>query len=73
VTVPKWCDIAKTSSSRELGPLNPDWFYVRAASLARKIYLRKGTGVGAFRKVYVLVCYGSGLFFGALGWFLVWL
>ena len=26
--------------------------YVRAASLARKIYIRKGTGVRAFEKVY---------------------
>ena len=32
--------------------MDPDWYYVRAASLARKIYLRGGTGVGAFTKVY---------------------
>ena len=52
VEVPKWADIAKTSVQRELGPLDGDWFYIRAASLARKLYLRQGTGVGAFRKVY---------------------
>jgi len=32
--------------------MDPDWYYVRAASIARKVYLRGGTGVGAFTKVY---------------------
>jgi len=27
-------------------PLNPDWYYIRAAAIARQIYLRKGAGVG---------------------------
>merc|ERR1712078_622156 len=33
-------------------PYDEDWFYTRAASVARKIYLRKGTGVGALKKWY---------------------
>ena len=52
IEVPKWADLVKTSTAKELAPYNPDWYYVRAASLARKIYLRGGTGVGAFTKVY---------------------
>jgi ribosomal protein S19E (S16A) len=28
------------------------WFHVCEASMARKIYLRQGIGVGAFRKIY---------------------
>uniref|UniRef100_A0A6T6M2D6 Uncharacterized protein n=1 Tax=Rhodosorus marinus TaxID=101924 RepID=A0A6T6M2D6_9RHOD len=50
--LPKWVDIAKTGTHKELAPYDPDWFYVRVASLARKVYLRQGTGVGAYRKVY---------------------
>ena len=50
--VPKWIDIAKTAPFKELEPYDEDYYYIRAASIARKIYLRQGTGVGAFRKVY---------------------
>lgn len=52
LAVPAWVDMAKTGSFKELAPYNPDWFYVRAASLARHIYLRPGAGVGALRMVY---------------------
>ncbi|KAH7144507.1 40S ribosomal protein S19 [Dactylonectria estremocensis] len=31
---------------------NIDWFYVRAASIARHVYLRKTVGVGRLRKVH---------------------
>eukprot|EP00930_Biecheleria_cincta_P094942 TRINITY_DN866_c0_g2_i1.p1 TRINITY_DN866_c0_g2~~TRINITY_DN866_c0_g2_i1.p1 ORF type:complete len:179 (-),score=45.42 TRINITY_DN866_c0_g2_i1:29-514(-) len=50
--LPKWADVVKTSKARELTPTDPDWLYVRTASMVRKIYIRKGMGVGAFRKVY---------------------
>ncbi|KAL2891443.1 40S ribosomal protein S19 [Ceratocystis lukuohia] len=33
-------------------PQNIDWFYVRAASVARHVYLRKTVGVGRLRKVH---------------------
>merc|ERR1712232_28348 len=52
LTLPKWVDLVKTGTQKELAPYDPDWYFVRAASLARHIYLRGGTGVGAFRKVY---------------------
>lgn len=29
ITVPKWVEYAKTASFKELGPLDPDWFYIR--------------------------------------------
>ncbi|CAJ1406886.1 unnamed protein product [Effrenium voratum] len=50
--LPKWADVVKTSKSKELPPYDPDWLYVRTASMVRKVYIRKGMGVGAFRKVY---------------------
>ena len=49
--IPKWADVVKTGVSRELSPYNPDWLYVRAASIARAIYIRGRSGVGALRKV----------------------
>eukprot|EP00929_Paragymnodinium_shiwhaense_P102506 TRINITY_DN656_c0_g3_i1.p1 TRINITY_DN656_c0_g3~~TRINITY_DN656_c0_g3_i1.p1 ORF type:complete len:163 (-),score=55.38 TRINITY_DN656_c0_g3_i1:85-573(-) len=50
--IPKWADIVKTGISKELAPYDPDWLYVRTASMVRKIYIRGGTGTGGFRKVY---------------------
>merc|ERR1719428_2745991 len=50
--MPKWGDLVKTGLGKELAPYDPDWLYVRAASIVRKVYIRKGTGVGAFQKVY---------------------
>jgi len=52
IEVPTWADTVKTGTYKELAPLDPDWYYVRAASMARKIYLRGRVGVGAFRKIY---------------------
>jgi len=50
--VPPWVDTVKTSHSNELPPQDPDWFYIRAASVARHVYLRKTVGVGRLRKVH---------------------
>jgi ribosomal protein S19E (S16A) len=50
--VPAWADMVKTGVARELAPIDPDWYYVRAAALARKVYLFPGRGVGSYSKVY---------------------
>ena len=50
--VPKWTDVVKTGKGKELGPQDSDWYYVRAASVARQIYLRNGVGVGALKVYY---------------------
>merc|ERR1711879_1139479 len=47
--IPKWADIVKTAKFKELPPNDPDWLYIRTASMVRKIYIRAGMGVGAFR------------------------
>lgn len=33
-------------------PQDADWYYIRAASIARHVYLRKTVGVGRLRKVH---------------------
>ena len=50
--LPVWADLVKTATFKELAPYGDDWYYIRAASIARKIYLRPGTGVGQLRKWY---------------------
>lgn len=50
--IPSWTDLVKTATFKELGPLSEDWFYVRAAAIARHIYLRKSVGIGALQKVH---------------------
>ncbi|KAH0526350.1 hypothetical protein TsFJ059_009682 [Trichoderma semiorbis] len=50
--IPGWVDTVKTGPAKELPPQDIDWFYVRAASVARHVYLRKTVGVGRLRKVH---------------------
>lgn len=35
-----------------MAPEDPNWYYVRVASLARKVYLRPQIGVGRLRHIY---------------------
>merc|ERR1712127_244247 len=50
--VPDWVDLVKLGGFKELGPVDQDWYYIRAASMARHLYIRAPCGVGAFRRVY---------------------
>jgi len=50
--LPVWADLVKTSVAKELAPYGDDWYYIRAASIARRVYLRPGLGVGQLRKWY---------------------
>lgn len=42
----------KTAHWKEMGPYDPDWYYTRAASVARHVYLTPTVGVGKLRKMY---------------------
>ena len=50
--IPPWVDYVKTGKFKELAPYDRDWLYIRAAALARKVYLRTHLGVGALKKIY---------------------
>mmetsp|Transcript_18157 Transcript_18157/g.28070 ORF Transcript_18157/g.28070 Transcript_18157/m.28070 type:complete len:153 (+) Transcript_18157:431-889(+) len=50
--LPVWADTVKTACFKELAPYGDDWYYIRAASIARKVYLRPGVGVGQLQKWY---------------------
>ncbi|KAG8690726.1 40S ribosomal protein S19 [Ceratobasidium sp. 394] len=50
--VPIWVDLVKTGAFKEQSPYDPDWYYIRAAAVARHIYLRKHVGIGALAKLH---------------------
>lgn len=50
--LPVWTQYIKTGISREMPPTDAKWYYVRAASVARKIYLNGGIGLGALAHWY---------------------
>ena len=52
VHVPEWTEYVKTGVSRELSPYSADWFYVRMAAIARRVYVNPNVGVGAFKKIF---------------------
>ena len=50
---PEWANFVKTSSARERLPVDPDWWYFRAASILRKIYiLNKPIGTNKLKNFY---------------------
>jgi len=48
--VPVYADIIKTGIHKDHSPYDDDWFYVRAAAIARQVYIHRGIGVGALRR-----------------------
>jgi len=52
MTVPEWAELIKLARFNEQGPVDRDWFYVRAASVARHLYIRAPAGVNSFTKIY---------------------
>ncbi len=46
---PEWALYTKTGIHKERPPLQDDWWYIRAASILRTLYLRGGKPVGVER------------------------
>lgn len=59
--IPDWVDVVKTARFKELPPMDRDWFYVRAAAVARQVYTRHGLGVGQLRTKYGGLCKRKGV------------
>ncbi len=50
---PAWAFFAKTGVHKEKPPEDPDWWYVRAASMLRKMYKSgEPIGIETFRTIY---------------------
>jgi len=52
IEAPRWAAYVKTGSHVEKIPQNKDWWYIRCASLLRKIYLHGPLGVSDLRREY---------------------
>ena len=49
---PEWVAFVKTGTSRERPPVDEDFWYVRAASILRQLYIKGVVGVGKLRSRY---------------------
>lgn len=49
---PEWSRFVKTGAHNERPPQSPDWWWIRAAAVLRKIDIRGDMGVSKLRKEY---------------------
>ncbi|MEM2999738.1 MAG: 30S ribosomal protein S19e [Candidatus Bathyarchaeia archaeon] len=52
VQPPAWASLAKTGAHVEKQPQNPNWWYIRSASILRKIYVHGPVGLEKLRSAY---------------------
>merc|ERR1711907_518835 len=52
IKMPEWAQYYKTACFKDLAPYDPDWLYIRAASVAYQLYVRGKVGVNTLRKHY---------------------
>jgi small subunit ribosomal protein S19e len=52
MTPPAWAPFVKTGVHKELPPEDPDWWYIRAGAVLRRIYRDGPVGVQRLRSVY---------------------
>jgi small subunit ribosomal protein S19e len=52
VQPPAWATVAKTGSHVEKQPQNPNWWYIRSASVLRKVYVHGPVGLENLRADY---------------------
>ena len=47
-----WAQFVKTSAQKERAPHDPNWWYIRTASILRKIYIKGPIGVARLKSQY---------------------
>ena len=52
IKMPPWALYVKTSCGKQNPPDNQDWYYKRAASILRKVYIRGPIGTNKLRVLY---------------------
>jgi len=52
IVPPTWASLVKTGSHAVRPPQNPDWWFIRCASLLRKIYVKGPVGIERLRSEY---------------------
>jgi len=52
VSPPPWAAFAKTGVHKQRAPVDPEWWYLRSASVLRKVYLKRTIGVARLSAEY---------------------
>lgn len=52
INFPEWAKFVKTGVHKERPPESPDWWWLRAASILRKVYIKGPIGVNKLRRDY---------------------
>lgn len=52
VSAPKWSNLVKTGVHKERKPENIDWWFIRSASILRRVYINGPVGVRSLRTSY---------------------
>lgn len=52
INPPEWADFVKTGVHKERKPENPDWWFIRTASIFRRVYMDGPVGVMSLRTYY---------------------
>ena len=53
IVPPEWAEFAKTGIHTERAPVQQDWWYTRAASIMRKLYVKGPMGTSKLAGEYV--------------------
>ena len=49
---PEWAAYVKTGVSKERPPMQKNWWYIRSASILRKLAIEQALGVSRLRRIY---------------------
>jgi len=49
---PQWASFVKTGAHKERQPIDENWWWIRAASILRHVYMRGPIGVQTLRRTY---------------------
>lgn len=52
IAQPEWVQYVKTGPNREHQPMEADWWYIRCASILRKLYEKGPIGVNRLSRIY---------------------
>lgn len=52
IVAPEWAEFVKTGTHTERAPVQPDWWYTRAASILRKLYVKGPMGTSKLAAEY---------------------
>jgi small subunit ribosomal protein S19e len=52
ITPPAWAAFAKTGVHKEMPPEDPDWWFIRAAAVLRRVYVDGPLGIERMRSFY---------------------